>query len=257
VDTALLEAKRRNEKGIRVVFDLLGEDIRSPGASDQVTKNYLDLIGRIGSEQLNAAISVKLSSLGYMNDLDRAFDNMFRISAAAKAANVRFEMDMEWTPMVDHTIEIAVKCSKAGQKVRVATQAYLNRTADDIGYLQVRNVEIRLVKGAYRGEASDFNDIQKRFINLLTKLAGSKKEFSIGTHDPEIIAFATEFLTNSKDRIEFGFLRGLSDETKLKLASSGWKVAEYIPIGQDTKGYIGRREAYLQKLTSLGRAPSP
>ncbi|MCE5296022.1 MAG: proline dehydrogenase family protein [Euryarchaeota archaeon] len=257
IDAAVAEAKIRNGQGIKVVLDLLGENIRSPDASEIASRNYVDLIGVIQDEGLNSSISVKLSSFGYINDLDKAFDSVIRVSDAAKASNVGFELDMEWTPMVDHTIEIAERCSKAGHKVTIAIQAYLNRSADDIGYLQDRNVKVRLVKGAYRGESSDFSDIQKRYIKLLTQLAGSRKDFSIGTHDPEILAFISEHLPHSKDRIEIGFLRGLCDETKMQLASNGWKVVEYLPVGQEFKAYVKRREEYLRKLGELGRVPAP
>jgi proline dehydrogenase len=257
ITAAIAETRRRNGQGIKVVLDLLGENNRSPDASEIVLRNYTDLIGTIQDEGLDSNISAKLSSFGYINDLDRAFDSVFKVSDAAKASNVGFELDMEWTPMVDHTIEIAERCSKAGHNVTVAIQAYLNRSTDDIGYLQTRNVRIRLVKGAYRGESSDFADIQKRYIKLLTQLAGSRKDFSIGTHDPEIIAFISEHLSHSKDRIELGFLRGLCDETKLQFASNGWKVIEYVPVGQEVKAYVKRREEYLRKLEALGRVPAP
>lgn len=257
IEGAVIESRRRNEQGIKVVLDLVSENIRSPIGSDQVVKNYFDLIETIKNEKLNGSISVKLSSLNYLNDLDQAFEKLFKISDMARSSNVGFEIDTEWTPMVDHTIEAAEMCSKAGHKVTVAIQAYLGRSEDDIGYLQARNIRVRLVKGAYRGEISDFNEIQKRYIRLLSSLASSRKDFSIGTHDPEIISFISEHFSHSKDRIEFGFLRGLSEETKSQLSSNGWKVTEYIPIGQETKAYIGRREEYLRKLSALGRVPAP
>jgi len=34
-------------------------------------------------------------------------------------------------------------------------------------------------------------------------------------------------MENKKGQIELGFLKGLSDATKIDLANSGWQVAEY------------------------------
>lgn len=35
--------------------------------------------------------------------------------------------------------------------------------------------------------------------------------------------------------LEVGFFKGLADETKLKMAGEGWKVAEYVPFGRSQK----------------------
>ncbi|QLH74001.1 MAG: proline dehydrogenase family protein [Methanomassiliicoccales archaeon] len=257
IDDAISLSMKRRSKGIRTVLDLLGENIRSPTGADEVVRGYMELIDRISMEGLGSSISVKLSALGYMADVDGAFNRLYRISDRARSKSVGFELDMEWTPMVDHTIEVAEMCSKAGHPVTLAIQAYLNRSSDDIGYLQKRNIRVRLVKGAYRGEVSDFNEIQKRFVGLLSQLADSKKPFAIGTHDPDIMKWVGEMMIGSKDQIELGFLRGLSDATKYQFSSNGWKVAEYIPIGRDIKAYVGRREAYLKKLGEIGRYPAP
>jgi proline dehydrogenase len=57
--------------------------------------------------------------------------------------------------------------------------------------------------------------------------------------------------------MEFGFLRGLADGTKLELARDGWIVAEYVPFGRDFEPYVLRRLNYLKRLGASGRAPAP
>jgi proline dehydrogenase len=78
--------------------------------------------------------------------------------------------------------------------------------------------------------------------------------FSLGTHDPEIIDWATG-LDVRRERMEFGFLMGLADETKVKMVRDGWQVSEYVPFGGDTRAYQLRRERYLSALEVLDREP--
>lgn len=44
-----------------------------------------------------------------------------------------------------------------------------------------------------------------------------------------------ELVGLQSDLLEVGFLKGLADETKLKMAGEGWKVAEYVPFGRSKK----------------------
>jgi len=60
-----------------------------------------------------------------------------------------------------------------------------------------------------------------------------------------------------KGVMEVGMLKGLGDETKVKLAGKGWSVAEYIPYGKDSYAYVTRRENYLRNLSNLGFKPCP
>ena len=78
--------------------------------------------------------------------------------------------------------------------------------------------------------------------------------FSVGTHDPDLIAWLVQ---DTPRTVEFGFLMGLSDETKHWLAKKGRAVAEYVPFGEEAGAYVARREAYLEKLAAEGRSPVP
>jgi hypothetical protein len=87
-------------------------------------------------------------------------------------------------------------------------------------------------------------------------VAGGGK-IQVGTHDPELIAWIEDRFYREKDRVELGFLMGLSDLTKLRLAGGGWMVSEYIPFGKDQQAYITRRERYLRELREISRVPAP
>jgi proline dehydrogenase len=91
--------------------------------------------------------------------------------------------------------------------------------------------------------------------DLAGRLAETGAEYCVGTHDPELIAMLEE--RGSRRCLEFGFLMGLADETKLRLAASGWRVLEYVPFGPKSAAYIARRMRYLKELERLGRTPAP
>ncbi|MEE9150745.1 MAG: hypothetical protein V3U20_02805 [Thermoplasmata archaeon] len=57
--------------------------------------------------------------------------------------------------------------------------------------------------------------------------------------------------------MEFGFLKGLADKTKIELTCEDWLVSEYIPFGKDSTAYEKRRNRYLKELVKLGRTPAP
>jgi len=50
---------------------------------------------------------------------------------------------------------------------------------------------------------------------------------------------------------------GLADETKLRPASAGRPVREYVPFGPHGEGYITRRRHYLEELERIGKTPAP
>jgi hypothetical protein len=64
-------------------------------------------------------------------------------------------------------------------------------------------------------------------------------------------------MEDRRDRMTFGFLMGLSDQTKLELAGKGWQVSEYVPFGRDPGPYVARRERYLRELREQDRSPAP
>ncbi|HYA82881.1 MAG TPA: proline dehydrogenase family protein, partial [Candidatus Bathyarchaeia archaeon] len=69
-------------------------------------------------------------------------------------------------------------------------------------------------------------------------------EFAIATHDSKLIEYTIRLWENSKIDImnfEFEFLRGIRDELKRDLVEEGFRVAEYIPYGDEWLPYSVRR----------------
>jgi proline dehydrogenase len=240
-----------------VTIDILGESSRNEKEIQDSVGKYIEMVRTIAAERLLAAVTIKVTSLGYLLDRQVCLNNVLEIGRVANEAKVGFEIDMEGRSIVDFSLMAARSCAENGLKLTIALQAYLKRTGNDLDEMIESGIRVRLVKGAYAGDTNDFQEIQSRLVGLAKALSEGGAEFALGTHDPQIISWAEEERGGSKDKIEFGMLKGLSDETKLDFIRKGWRVAEYVPFGPNAKAYVQRRLDYLQKLRELGRSPAP
>ncbi|MGD1060048.1 MAG: proline dehydrogenase family protein [Methanomassiliicoccales archaeon] len=254
--STLLWCKARNAQAIRTVVDMLGEDVSKKEAK-LMADSYLDVLRSITDEKLYAAISLKVTQLGHPYDKQGCTERVFAIARDAAARKIGFEIDMEGRGSVDYTLETVEACASENYPVTIALQAYLDRTEEDLERVIEHGIVVRVVKGAYSGDVSDFREIQRRFMVIIRRLIDGGSEFCIGTHDPELIAWASEAASGASDRSEFGMLKGLSDKTKLEFVKHGWKVSEYVPFGKDKAAYEDRRRIYLRHLDEIGRKPAP
>jgi proline dehydrogenase len=252
--SALLWCKRRNQQKIRCIIDVLGENAGSPDQAQRCRDACISTAQSIRENGLDASLSIKLTALGALMDEDLAKENALLVQKAASSFNVDTEIDMEGAALVDFTGEVAIACARHGKPVTIALQSYLHRTEDDIEKLCRNGLRIRLVKGAYLGDIRDYEEIENSFMKCFAVLLQSGKPFSAGTHDPMLLSWMREKLGQKRDLMEFGFLKGLADETKLRMAGEGFRVAEYIPFGRSDRAYAARREKYLRDLDRMNRA---
>lgn len=254
---ALKLCRLRKKQGICCTFDVLGEDIKTENDTEIIIQIILDCAHTLENQNLDASIAIKPTSLGATLNKDLERNNILKLFQETEKLKVNLEIDMEGTPLVQYTIDTAMACAERGYYVTLALQVYLDRTPDDIKDMLDNNITIRLVKGAYLGDTEDFVEIQERFKNCYEILLESCQYFSVGTHDPELVEWIKTCAEGNADLFEFGFLKGLADETKLELVKAGWAVCEYIPFGVDSKAYIKRRERYLKDLEKLNRKSVP
>ena len=251
--SALLWCKRRNQQKIRCIIDVLGENARSPEQAQRCRDACISTAQSIRENGLDASLAIKLTALGALMDRDLAKENALLVQRAASSWNVEMEIDMEGAAMVDFAGEVAIACAQQAKPVTIALQSYLHRTEDDIEKLSRNGLRIRLVKGAYLGDIRDYEEIERSFMKCFALLLQSGRRFSAGTHDPRLLSWMREMLGQKRDLMEFGFLKGLADETKLKMAGEGFRVAEYIPFGRSDRAYAARREKYLRDLDRMNR----
>ena len=259
IDAALTRCEARNGQGIRCILDVLGEEASEHSQADRFVDAYIALAEAVADRDLDAAVTVKPTALGAHVDTTSAERNMMRVCREVAGLGVPFEVDMEGTPLVDHTIDAVLMCVDEGLAVTLALQAYLDRTPRDLEVVADAGVGIRLVKGAYMGDVTDHAEVQRRLLALAEGLMARGVDFGVGTHDPVLLERLTGAAegAGARDRMELSFLMGLADGTRERLAREGWRLAEYVPFGRDTRAYVLRRERYLKALGHLGLAPAP
>ena len=254
--SALEWCRERNFGQIRGVLDPLGQYAHRPAEAIRSTRAYVALAKAIEQNMLKASLAVKLTTLGAVFDRELCRRNLISLCGAGARRRIRVEIDMEGKSLVDFTLHSAIECAGEGFPITVALQAYLDRTPADLERALQKGLRVRLVKGTYMGDASDHGEVQRRLRALATRASESGLPFSIGTHDPEMIEWART-LPVEKGRLEFGFLKGLSERTKQSLARQGWPVAEYVPFGKESEAYVQRWLNYLRSLELLGKGPAP
>lgn len=246
----------RNTQKIRCSIDALGEYARAEQQAVRSVEAYLSVVAAISDYRLDASLTVKLSALGALFDRDGCRENVKKIAEDARRRKIGVEIDMEGQGLVTFAIDTAIECARNERQVSLALQAYLDRTCDDLKRVEESGITVRVVKGAYVGSTADFVEIQQRFKELVKALR-MQSFFSVGTHDPELIEWTKTQMEANRDLVEFGFLRGLADRTKVALAKDGWRVSEYVPFGENRAAYESRRQKYLNELQRLGRKPAP
>jgi len=254
LDAAVRRCRAQNARGIRGILDALGEYARSERQARENLERSAAAIAAIAEHGLDASLSVKMTALGASIDRDAARDSLLRLCGEARARGIGVEVDMEGRGPVDTTVEAAIACARQGLPVTLALQTSLDRTPGDLERIVRHSIRPRLVKGAYGGDAAGLEEVRRRFRALAAGLLDRGVPFSAGTHDPDLIAWLVD---RPAGTVEFAFLMGLADETKLRLATGGRAVAEYVPFGERAAAYVARREAYLAGLATEGRAPVP
>ncbi|NVO66367.1 proline dehydrogenase family protein [Methanofollis tationis] len=251
LEAAAARCRERNAAGIRCILSPLGEYAGDGAVADRAGVAYRAAIGLIAAEGLDAAVAVKLSALGAgLEDWD---DRLGRIVDEGRRRHVGIEIDMEGAALVGPAIASAEAAAASGAPPGLAVQAYLDRSPEDLSRILRAGITPRLVKGAYLGDTGDFSDIQRRFLDLAAIALESGRPFSVGTHDPDLLGRIVQ--TADRRLVEFGFLMGLADGAKVRMAREGWRVAEYVPFGEERAAYEGRRRRYLRSIAALGRSP--
>jgi proline dehydrogenase len=252
---ALERCARRKGEHVRCAVDMLGGNARTASVAQEGLREHLELVQKLGEAAAGGSLAVKLSTLGAAFDRELCRRNLMALSGAGLERCVPIELDMEGRSLVDLTLRTALEAASTGLPVTQTLQAYLDRTPGDLEKALDGRLRVRLVKGAYLGDTADFVEIHKRMRNLCGRLLEAGGDFCVGTHDAELVGWLEQ--NGNRRRSEFGFLMGLADETKLRLASSGWRVVEYVPFGPESGPYIARRKRYLKELERIGRTPAP
>lgn len=248
IDSMMKSVKELNAEGISATIDNLGEFVYSREEALTAKNNILDTLEAIQQHGVSAHMSVKLTQVGLDVDFGFCLENMQEIVATAANYAIFINIDMEDYSHLQQTLDILKALLKEYDNVGTVIQAYLYRSEKDMESL--RNVRLRLVKGAYK-EIPDVSlqnagDIDSNYLKLIKNRLQLPVFTSIATHDHVIINEVKRFVKENNiplDRFEFQMLYGFRSEMQKELAREGFQFTTYVPFGEDWYGYYMRRLA--------------
>ena len=245
-EEALQQCKSLNAKGFKVLVNYLGEDTSSGAEVDANVQEYLHLYDLLEQDRVAGSASVKLTQLGLGISFSEALNNLERLAAKAESLNRYLWLDMEGTRFTEDTIGAYLAVLERHKGVGVALQAYLKRTAADLGVVLGKGGQVRVCKGAYDEPASVAFKGRKTTVEsykaLLKRLFEQESHFAVATHDAELIEFAAEMASDTKKQnFEFQMLKGVGEDMARDLVANGYAVSIYVPYGTRWAGYAMRR----------------
>ena len=262
MEDALIAAKSCNMKGQKVILNYLGEDYTEEERIDRAIKEYSNLLERLYLGQIEGCISVKPSQLGLSVSYELCLKNFRALTKRAVEFGGFIWIDMESSKYTDDTLTLYLELIGHHPDIGVVLQSALRRSASDLLHLIEVGGKVRLVKGAYHENEqiafAPHNEVNANYIKLLEilfnrdyivekRLLNKESEdlkFAVATHDSKLIEHTIRLWKTSKISIknfEFEFLKGIRDELKRDLVEEGFRVAEYIPYGDEWLAYSVRR----------------
>ena len=133
VEDALAAAVALRAQGVTAVVTKLGENVTDIGEADAVAAHYHDALEQIAAQALDCQVSVKLTQLGLDVNRERCLEHLQMLAARARTHGSMLWIDMEQHTYVDVTLELYRRVLAQSPNVGVCLQAYLYRTAADLG----------------------------------------------------------------------------------------------------------------------------
>lgn len=259
-------------------LDLVGnlpETVGSWKANERLERDHLGVVPRTN-------VSVKVSALSAQDDpIDKQGaikDMLLRLRPILELARDRgvfINFDMEQFEHKDMTLELFMRaCEEVDFPAGIAMQAYLRSGDDDAKRIcewskkTGRQVTVRLVKGAYwdyetihaeqmgwpcpvwsvkKDTDACFERMTEIFLDATPRSTGEGGvKLALGSHNVRSIAACFEGMERRdlpKESIELQMLHGMADQLKGAAADAGYRIREYVPVGEMIPGmaYLVRR----------------
>lgn len=239
-----------NRAGIDVSLDLLGESVHHLAQSKEATQEYQGAIEDIQHRAPGSTVSVKLSQLGIMIDPQECANNLKTLLNAAATHNATVEVDMEHSSVGRETLAIYKSILPDHPTTRVAIQANMRRTPEDLASFTDIRPRIRLVKGAFDESSADAlrnaDEVTEQYKFLSRWALEHLPDPAFGTHDDtciDVIKRAAVELGVDKRAFEFQMLYGVRRKLQDELVREGYRVRVYLPYGTQWYPYLMRRMA--------------
>jgi proline dehydrogenase len=245
IDDALTAAQDAYKNGRHAIINKLGEYHKTKAPIRKTISEYELIINSFKKWKIRGAISVKPTQIGLSISQKECYKNLEKIISSASKAHVFVWIDMESAEHTDEIIELYQSFFSKYERLGLALQANLKRTANDLADLIHTGAKIRLVKGAYSESAKiaykSKDDVDKNFLKLMRKLFKDANEFGIATHDSKMIQKAITLSKKYEKKFEFQMLKGIRDEIKYDLSKKKFVISDYIPYGTNWLPYSFRR----------------
>lgn len=241
MEDALDAAATFGPKRIGVLFTRLGENLSEPAEADAVAEHYLALLDAIRARGIDGEISVKLTQLGLDLDPEAARRHVGRLASRARELDLgTVWIDMEGSDYTETTVALYEALKAEHQNLGLCLQAYLKRTAADIGRLLPLEPRVRMVKGAYDEPARiayrSRPEVDASFVaGTMTLLHAGAGLVGLGTHDVRLIeqiGAAIAASGSGHERIEVEMLYGIRGGELERLAGSGYRCRVLISYGE-------------------------
>jgi proline dehydrogenase len=241
--------KNLNDKGITATMDLLGEDIKNSGETEQVKNVILSILQSVKENQLDSNVSIKPTQLGLKIDRELGYRNLKTIIKEADRLDNFIRIDMEDATTTDDTLSMYRRLRADGFKnTGVVIQAYMRRSEADVQLLVKDRTNIRLCKGIYNESSSiafkERQEIRNNFLKLLKIIFEAGSYVGIATHDDYLIDGAYELIQRHglrKEQYEFQMLLGVREKCRDSIVSDGHHLRVYVPFGEQWYAYSTRR----------------
>ncbi len=248
VSDAANAIRELNTEGAMATVDVLGEEVHDPAKAEAAVEQYLVLLNTIDREKLDANVSIKPTMLGLKIDEEMCCGHIKTILSRAAELDNFVRIDMEDHTCTDATLRIYRRLLGEVGHVGVVLQAYLQRTAADIGELLPLGPNIRLCKGIYREPRTvawqQYETVRANFIYTLDKLLEGGAYVGIATHDAHLVwagMAAVDRLGLEPANYEFQMLLGVDPELRRIILDRGHRLRVYVPFGRDWYPYSMRR----------------
>ncbi|GAB3414758.1 proline dehydrogenase [Haloparvum alkalitolerans] len=244
---ALDHARERNDEGVKVILNLLGEHYDDPEPAREDAAAYRHLIDDIADTELDACVSVKPSQIGLDVSAD-LFAELFRdVVGYAHERDVFVWCDMEDADTTDATLDAFVDVATDNPwSVGQCLQSNLKRTREDLERVVEVPGKVRIVKGAY-DEPSEIAYTEKARVNEAYRgdieylFKHRDRGVAVGSHDPEMVSLARRLGEEHGTDYEIQMLMGVRDDAQRDLAAQGVEVWQYAPYGDKWLSYFYRR----------------
>jgi len=250
LEEALTIAAELNARGMLVVMNQLGENVRETKEAEAAYASYRRILQELVSRRIQGSITIKPTQLGLDFAPDLCRQLALKLADEAESLGNFVEIDMEHSDVSEATVSLFEELRARHANVGLAVQSYLHRTEGDLGRLRPLHPKIRLVKGAYHEPENvaypEKRQVDDNYRKLMRVLFSDGFYPAIATHDEAMLKLAVELAREhgyASDSWEVQMLLGVRRDLQEKLVREGYRMRVYVTFGTEWVPYFMRRIA--------------